>query len=143
MLLAAAGRPPTLRLGDAEDMGDARLAFADGAVQPLAVIVEREMYGHDAGRIGKERHRHHEVDGAVLQPDLLRRHMLDAGDLQPAKGDFPVDAEWCNREVPVPAEVALRLAQHIAIGDRRIAGMIGHVEGLRRLTARAFRYRGP
>ena len=45
----------------------------------------------------------------------------------------PVEPSGRERDVPVPAEVALRLAQHVAVGDRAVAGVVGDGEGLRRL----------
>ena len=43
--------------------------------------------------------------------------------------DAAGDAGGGERHAPVPAEVALRLAQHVAVGDRAVAGAVG--DGIR------------
>ena len=47
-----------------------------------------------------------------------------------------IDAEGRERDVPVPAEMALRLAQHVDVGDRAIVTRIGNEERHRRLPHR-------
>lgn len=68
---------------------------------------------------------------------LAGDHMFDARGFELLQRDRPVEAERGNGNVPVPAEMALRLAQHVAVGDRRIAGAVGNVERLLLLSRSA------
>jgi hypothetical protein len=73
-----------------------------------------------------------DVDGPLLvhlrHPPL--RHPRRAGGIEP---HLAVKPEGRERDVPVPAEVALRLAEHVAVRDRAVPRVPGHEVGLRRL----------
>ena len=60
--------------------------------------------------------------------DLARR---------PEDRDPAIDAHRREGGGPVPAEVALRLAQHVAVGDRAVPGQVRHGVGLGGLQPRA------
>ncbi len=55
---------------------------------------------------------------AVEIVGLTGHDVLDAGGFELLQRDRAVEAERRDRDVPVPAEMALRLAQHVAVGDR-------------------------
>ena len=129
-LLAAAGRPPEPRFVDMEDVGNGGLAGHHAAIKPHPLAVQFEIELCHPLPAGKQGRRHQEIDGAVVVVHLARRHALDPRRLQPAQRYRAVKSERRDSDIPVPAEMALRLAQHVAVGDGRIAGMVGDVEGL-------------
>ncbi|MNU70263.1 hypothetical protein D3C71_596650 [compost metagenome] len=140
-LFTAAGRPPEFGIFDMEDVGDAVFAWTHAAIETKAFFAELQMDRDDALAIGVEGYGDVEIDGAIIVMSLLGDDIFDAGDIQAFQGDFAVEAERCDREVPVPAEMALRLAQHIAIGDRAVFRK-RQIERLSGLTLRACFYAG-
>ena len=111
-------------------MGDNRFAGIDADIEADTLVIKREMEGHDVWVLRKNRRRHLQIDRTIRIVRLPRRHVLDASPVEPAEPDRAVETQRRDRDVPVPAEMALRLAQHVAVGDGRIAGMVGNVEGL-------------
>src|SRR5690606_695154 len=93
----------------------------------------------DARRFGMEGSGDVEVDGPVGMVELAGRDMLDARDVQLAQRNLAIDAERRYGDVPVPTEMALGLAQHVAVRDRRIAWMPRHEERLLGLPTSARR----
>ncbi len=83
-----------------------------------------------------------EIDSAIGMMELARRDMLYARHLKPAQHDLAVDTERRHGDVPVPAEMALRLAQHVAVRNGRIVGRPWDEERLFRLPSRAGRDAG-
>ena len=91
-------------------MRDGVFARPQAAIEPERFVAEGEMQRHDAGVGGMQRHRHLDIDAAVAVVMLARRHMLDAGIVEPLQRNRAVEPERGERDVPVPAEMALRLA---------------------------------
>src|SRR5690606_15861895 len=60
--------------------------------------------------------------------------VLYASRLKPLQGNLTIEPDRCQRDLPGPAEMASRLAQHVAVRDRAVARRIGNVERLARLA---------
>ena len=135
-LFATAGWPPEFRIFYEEDVTHHRFAGAHAAIEPEPFVIQRQIDRQARRTFGKQRDgdmQFHAAFDMVLRGD----DMFDAGCIEALQQDFAVKAERGNRDIPVPAEMALRLAQHVAIGNRRIAGVIGNIKRLPRLPFRA------
>ncbi|MNS86145.1 hypothetical protein D3C72_1200400 [compost metagenome] len=97
-------------------MAHHRFAGTDAAIESQPFIVEGQVDRQARRSLGKQRDGHMQLDSAF---DMVLRgdDMFNAGRIEALQQDFAVKAERRNRDVPVPAEMALRLAQHVAIGN--------------------------
>ena len=98
---------------------------------------EGELHGLALGPLDMRRDADQHARAGMVLIDDQGRNARPLG-LQP---DRAVKPERRQRDVPVPAEIALRLAQHVAVRDRAVGGVVGHRIGLRRLPRRAFVHR--
>lgn len=74
------------------------------------------------GCVDKDAHRHNAIRMGPGQP-----HTLSPGPLRHQRG-ATAEAKGHPRPVPVPAEIALSLAQHVALGDRAVPVVIRQAE---------------
>lgn len=76
--------------------------------------------------VNRDAHRHHAIRMGPGQP-----HTLSPGPLRRQRGataEAKGEAKGHPRPVPVPAEIALSLAQHVALGDRAVPVVIRQAE---------------
>ena len=128
---AEAGRPPERRVRRSSSSAGSRLqpAAGRGLAGRRRRRRRRRCQGTVAGGEAAERDVDVERDAAGVVRAAGRITRVDLA-LGADERDAAVDAERGEGDVPVPAEVALRLAQHVAVRDRAVAGVVGDRERL-------------
>ena len=132
-LRAVARRPPERR---AEDLERKRRRGAPGArhldLGRYGLGAEGEGHRHlaaaDCGQLDVGRDRHHPALVVALADD----HVLDARAVEEMQLRLGIDAEHHQAQAPVPAGVALGLADHVEVGDAVVADAPRDGEGLAR-----------
>ncbi len=127
-------RPPQFGVLDVEHQRRAAALYLCGRLGP----------GQRGGDIDALRIRHGRDDHdprAARRMALVDEHVGNARRARRLQPDIAVEPERGKRDVPVPAEIGLDLAQHVAVRDRVVLG-VGHREGLFGLAFGGLAHRG-
>ncbi len=126
-LVAQTGGPPEIGVLEGERQ-------AGGAAMHAGGGGDAAEGGGDVGAVGGDG----KGDGGKAgRVSLTDGDVADTGD-EGFEPDSAVKAEGCEGDVPVPAEIGLLLAQHVAVGDGAVGFLPGNKEGLGLLAGSAF-----
>ena len=118
-LRAGAGRPPELRVLDGEALGVDASRRRRSRPRPAAL---GRRSGSSAARRRRSRPNSVTATSTDTEPSSLWCCAVCTCSMRACRSGFSamraIDAERGDRQVPVPAEMAGRLAQHVAVGDR-------------------------